>query len=390
MGRAPRAASGTALSENMPPMRRPPLALGLACLCLLAAGSLLVAGCGGGGDNTTSQVNPDAESGKSRPAPPKSAFPSAKGQTLRQLINQGATRTHPAEVKIETEAQAFYPGTNRYPFTIAEKLDSTGQTGPEVTDAEAAIYFAKVPRVKRGRKGRTAAKGTVPSAQKQVLDQPAFGPFPAAIESLATEPPFQGRTTTEAADVASVIYSTELQLGEGEYRPAILIKEKDGVGAKLLPSIKVGEYAKIPRPGDKAPLIETPTAKSVGGDLAKLTTRIPPDSQNKVNYAEVLGKEPILLLFATPQFCQSRVCGPVVDVAQQAQHEFEGKANFIHMEIYNENDPSQGVRPQVRRFHLPSEPWLFAINREGVVSATIEGAFGTKLMDETVEKVVGE
>ena len=104
----------------------------------------------------------------------------------------------------------------------------------------------------------------------------------------------------------------------------------------------------------------------------------------------MLGKEPILLLFATPKFCQSRVCGPVVDVAQQVQHEFEGKANFIHMEIYNENDPSQGVRPQVRRFHLPTEPWLFAINREGVVSATIEGGFGTELMDKTVEKVIAE
>ena len=60
------------------------------------------------------------------------------------------------------------------------------------------------------------------------------------------------------------------------------------------------------------------------------------------------------------------------------------------MEIYNENDPSQHVRPQVRKFHLPTEPWLFAINREGVVSAAVEGAFGTKLMDKTVEKVVGE
>jgi hypothetical protein len=371
----------------MPPMRRPSLALGLACLCLLAAGSLLLAGCGGGDDSTTSQENPDAESGKSRPAPPKSAFPSARGLSLRQLINEKGS--HHAQVKIDTEAQAFYPGANRYPFTIAEKLES-GKTGAEVADAEAAIYYAKVPTIKRGAKSKSGNKGVVGKAQSQALDQPAIGPFPARIESLATEPPFQGRTTTEDADVASVIYSTELDLEEGEYRPAILVKEKDGVGAKLLPSIKVGEYAKIPRPGEKAPLIETPTPKSVGGDLAKLTTRIPPDTQNKVNYAEVLGKEPILLLFATPKFCQSRVCGPVVDVAQQAQHEFEGKANFIHMEIYNENDPSQGVRRQVRQFHLPSEPWLFAINREGVVSAVIEGAFGTKLMDKTVEKVVGE
>ncbi|MBN9623622.1 MAG: hypothetical protein J0H06_11835 [Actinobacteria bacterium] len=366
-------------------MRRPPLALGL--VCLLACGAILLAGCGGS-SNTTSHVNPEAEAGKSRPAPAKSSFPSAQGKTLKEVINEPGN--HPAQVKINSEAQAFYPGQNRYPFTLAEKLES-GKTGKEVADAEAAIYYAKVPSIKPGAKSKAGNKGMVPKAQAQALDQPAVGPFPARIESLATKPPFQGKTTTEGADVASVVYSTQLDLpGEGEYRPVILIKEKGGVGAKLLPSIKVGEYAKIPRPGDKAPLIETPTAKSVGGDLAKLTTRIPPDTQNKVNYAEVLGKEPILLLFATPKFCQSRVCGPVVDVAQQAQHEFEGKANFIHMEIYNDNDPAQGVRPQVRRFHLPSEPWLFAMNREGIVVAAIEGAFGTELMDKTVEKVVGE
>jgi hypothetical protein len=254
-----------------------------------------------------------------------------------------------------------------------------------------AIYYSKVPELKQGAKSKSGNKGMAAAAQQQALEEPAFGPFPARIESLATKPPFQGRTTTENPDVATVIYSTELKLpAAGEYRPAVLVKEKGGLGQKLLPSINVGEFAKIPRPGDKAPSIETPTAGSVGGNLAKLTTRVPPDTQNKVNYAEVLGKEPILLLFATPKFCQSRVCGPVVDVAQQAQHEFEGKANFIHMEIYNDNDPSEGVRPQVREFHLPSEPWLFAINREGVVSAAIEGAFGTALMDKTVEKVIAE
>lgn len=346
----------------MPPMRRPRSALGLACLCLLASGSFLVAGCGGGG--TTSHVNPDAESGKSRPAPPKSEFPSAAGKTLREVIKEPGN--HTAGVKIETEAQAFYPGPNRYPFTIAEKLGS-GETGAEIADAEAAIYYVKVPTIKPGAKSKAGNKGLVGKAQQQALDQPAVGPFPARIESLATKPAFQSATTIEDPDVASVIYSTQLDLAAGEYRPAILVKEKDGLGAKLLPSINVGEYVKIPRSGDKAPLLETP-----------------------VTYKEALGKEPILLLFATPQFCQSRVCGPVVDVAKQAQHKFEGKANFIQMEIYNENDPSQGVRHQVRQFHLPSEPWLFAINREGVVSAAIEGAFGTELMDKTVEKVVGE
>ena len=117
---------------------------------------------------------------------------------------------------------------------------------------------------------------------------------------------------------------------------------------------------------------------------------MPPDSQNEVDYAEALGKEPILLLFATPKFCQSRVCGPVVDVAEQAKQEYGDKAAFIHMEIYNDNDPERRSRPQVRAFHLPTEPWLFTIDREGIVSAAVEGAFGLELMDEVAEKVIAE
>lgn len=367
-------------------MLAPRSILGLGCV--LACAALLFAGCGGG-SGSTSQVNPEAEAGKSAPAPPKSAFPSARGKTLKELINQPGNKL--AQAKVTPEAQVFYPGPNRYPFTIAEKIGSTGKPGREIPDAEAAIYFARVPTVEPGARSKAGNKGMAGKAQQEALERPAIGPFPAKIESLATEPPFQGKTTTEVPDVATVVYSTELNLpADGEYRPAVLIKEKGGWSAKLLASIQVGEYAKIPRPGDKAPSIETPTSKSVDGNLTKLSTRVPPDTQNKVNYAEVLGKEPILLLFATPKFCQSRVCGPVVDVAQQVQHEFEGQASFIHMEIYNDNDPSKGVRPQVRRFHLPTEPWLFAINREGVVSAAIEGAFGVKLMDRTVEKVIAE
>jgi hypothetical protein len=369
----------------MPPMRAPRSVPGL--LCLLACGLAALAGCGSG-STSTSHVDKEAESGKSVAAPPASAFPATEGRSLEQLIREETDGQ--TEYKVTPEAQVFYPGKNRYPFLLAEKEHGSGKAGAEIAGAEAAIYFAPVPRVKPGEAtaGKPGAGGQI---EVQALEQPALGPFPARIESLAAKQPFQGKTTTEAADVASVVYSTELNLPTaGQYRPVILIKEKGGMGQKILPSINVGEFEKIPRPGEKAPSIETPTAESVGGDLAKLSTRVPPDTQNKVNYAEVFGKEPILLLFTSPQFCQSRVCGPVVDVAQQAQQKFEGKANFIHMEIYNDNDPSKGVRPQVRQFHLPSEPWLFAINREGVVSAAIEGAFGTQLMDKAVEKVVGE
>jgi hypothetical protein len=351
-----------------------------AAACLLAAG-LLTVGCGGGSDSSGSTAQAQ-EKVPSSPAPEKSAFPATEGRSLSDVI-KGA-EAH-AEMLLMPSAQVFYEGENRYPFLLTRK------EGGYVTDAEVAIYMAKVPGAKSEKQSKRGNKGQVAMAEAQALEESAVGPFPAKIESLATKPEFEGRTTSEDPEAARMVYSSQLEFpSAGEWRLAAVIKEEGETTATLLPSAEVGEFTRIPRPGDPAPKIHTPTAKDVGGDLSKITTRIPPDSQNEVDYAEALGKEPILLLFATPKFCQSRVCGPVVDVTEQAKQETGDKAAFIHMEIYNDNDPGKGVRPQVRAFHLPSVPWLFAVNRNGVVSSAIEGPFGNELLNGVVDKVVSE
>lgn len=361
----------------MPPMRAPRPVPALVSL-LAAAG--LASGCGGGSGSTEPSPSPPA-SARSRPAPPRSAFPTPGGRTLRQVLK---TTAGPAELAVEPGAVVFYPGRNRYPFTVSERKSKT-----EVPDAEVALYYAKVPAPKSGAKARSGARGQDAKAEQQALDQPAVGPFPASIESLATKPVFRSETTSEDPSAVGVVYSTSLDFpGPGDWRIAAVLNEGGELKAALLPTVEVGEFAKIPRVGQKAPLIHTPTGQDVHGDLSKITTRTPADTQNKVDFADALGKEPIVLLFATPEFCQSRVCGPVVDVAEQAKHEFGDKAAFIHMEIYNDNDPAKQVRPQVRAFHLPSEPWLFAIDRSGVVRDEVEGVFGLELMHAAVEQAI--
>jgi hypothetical protein len=108
-------------------------------------------------------------------------------------------------------------------------------------------------------------------------------------------------------------------------------------------------------------------------------------------------KRPVVLLFATPALCQSRVCGPVVDVAEQVKAKFEGKADFVHMEIYRDNDPNKGPRPQVPAWGLCSrtgksitctEPWLFTIDSRGRVAARIEGAFGPPELEAAVRRAL--
>jgi hypothetical protein len=359
----------------MPPMRAARLAVVLACLLAAA----LVVGCGGGSDSSGSTSN--SGTAESRSAPPKSDFPASQGRSLEELLKLADARS---ELVVSPAALVFYKGENRYPFGVFER-DRT-----QVPDAEVALYFARVPPVRPGDKSKSGSKGQQAKAEEQALEEPAVGPFPARIESLQTQPAFRALTTSNDPDAASVVYSTQIDFpSDGEWRIAALIKEGDELTAALLPSAIVGEYSSIPRVGERAPKIHTPTPADVGGDLSQITTRVPPDTQNKVDYADVLGKEPIVLLFATPQFCQSRVCGPVVDVAEQAKEELGDEAAFIHMEIYKDNEPPN-TRPQVRAFHLPSEPWLFAIDRNGVVRDVVEGAFGLELMDEAVEKAVGE
>jgi hypothetical protein len=351
-----------------------------ALLCLLAIG--LPAGCGGGSDSSTGTGGNVV----SKSAPPASDFPKAEGRSLREIVKSADSH---AELVVSPAALVFYKGKNRYPFGVFH-ADRT-----QVGDAEVALYIARVPHVGPGAAGIAEddgeKKGAVARARDEALEQPATGPYPAAIESLATQPAFRAQTTTSDPDAATAVYTTDLDFpSNGEWRIAALIKQGDETVATLLPSASVGEFKSIPRVGEKAPTIHTPTPADTGGDLSKITTRIPPDTQNRVDYADVLGKEPILLLFATPQFCQSRVCGPVVDVAEQVKEQYGDKAAFIHMEIYNDNDPSKGVRPQVKAFHLPSEPWLFAIDRQGVIRTEVEGAFGVDELTRVVKEVTGE
>ena len=179
----------------MPRMRATRVLGALACLLAAAA---LVAGCGSGSSTSSSSSG----SAESRPAPPKSEFPSAKGKTLAEVLE--SEEASPSELVVSPAAMVFYKGENRYPFGVFQR-DRT-----QVPDAKVALYFARVPPASRGNKpkgGQPKAKGAAAAAEAKALDQPAVGPFPAAIESLATQPAFRAQTTADDPNAATVVYS---------------------------------------------------------------------------------------------------------------------------------------------------------------------------------------
>ncbi len=321
----------------------------MALAAAVAAFSLGGAGCGGSnsaGDSTDS------------PAPAASEFPSASGKTLSQILK--ASHALRSNLVVSPTAAVYEKGQNRFGFGVFTV------SREQVADAKVAIYAA-------------------PSGGGQ-----AIGPFPARIESLAVKPQFESQTTATDPDSAKIVYVTNVKLDrDGNWDLVAMFQGSNGYSASLIPTIKVGGSNKIPAVGQRPPRIHTPTVADVGGDVGQIDTRSPHDDMHKVDFADVLGKKPIVLLYATPALCQSRVCGPVVDVAVVVEHEAGEGVDFIHMEVYKNNNASDGLRPQMQEFGLHTEPWLFVIDRKGIVRTRIQGAFDAAELEHAVRQVAG-
>jgi hypothetical protein len=300
-------------------------------------------GCGGGSDEDAA-----------RPAPAASEFPAAEGRTLAEIA-----QVPEAKLVVSPAGRVVDVGPNRFAFGVF----TLG--GEQVDDADVALYFAQGP------------------------DEAAQGPFPARVDSLQTPPAFRAKTTSEDPGAATSVYvvpRVEVKR-PGELEMLALIRRDGKLEGTRVPSAVVGQSPKVPDVGDPAPRIHTPTADEVS-DISEIETRIPPDSMHDTDFADLVGKKPVLLVFATPQLCLSRVCGPTVDIAEEVKSRVGDGAAFIHMEVFNENDPNKGVRPQMRAFHLETEPWAFVIGGDGRVAARFEGAFAADELTEAVEAAV--
>lgn len=322
--------------------RAPRIAVGVA-----AIGALALVGCGGSSD--------DDEGISAKDAPEASSFPSPDNRDLKQFLTEEAQGEGPV---ISPTGQVFEKGADRYGFGVFTLGNE------QIPDADVAIYASP------------GAKGKVQ------------GPYPARVESLDVEPAYRSRTTSDDPDAAKVVYVSDVDFDKkGEWRIGALTREGDALQGSVAPSAVVGGKTRIPQAGEIAPAVHTDTAQGAGGNLEKIDTRIPPGTMHDDDLADVVGKEPTVLLFATPALCQSRVCGPVVDATEEVKAEYGDDVAFIHQEIYKDNSIDKGLRAPVQDFGLPTEPWLFVLDEDGRISTAIEGAFSADELRDALDKV---
>ena len=202
-------------------------------------------------------------------------------------------------------------------------------------------------------------------------DAAPLGPFPARQESIMAP----GAPTDSPLQSAYVAHVKVPQAGT-----YFIAARFDLAGKTTTASgpITIHAAAATPAVGAPVPRSKTPTLASTNGDLKALTTASPPDT-SLLRYSiadSIAAHVPFVVTFATPAFCQSRICGPTVSVVQEAQRRMKGTpVRFIHVEIYADNKPPN-PNPWVLQWKLPSEPWVFVVGADGRLKAKFEGAVG--------------
>lgn len=152
----------------------------------------------------------------------------------------------------------------------------------------------------------------------------------------------------------------------------------------------VSEDTDMPQVGEKAPAVATRTAAEA--ELAEITTDPEPDPEfYRLSLDEALANDrPTVIVFATPAFCTSQTCGPLLDQVKAMAGDHPG-VDFVHVEIYQNLDAEsfEDLVPveAVEAWALPSEPWVFVTDSEGVVTARFEGAIDPEELAEALRAV---
>jgi hypothetical protein len=324
---------------------------------LLLVALALLAGCGGGSDAKDPAAQVPAEGGvraKVRAAQSVTAadFPATDGRTLQQVADAAGA----AGPELGMASSIFTVGQDRVAFGIID--DQSG-----FVYGKTALYVAPGP------------------------NRPAQGPFPAPADVLVTAGRYRSKQAATEADPFAAVYAAQVPFKRpGDYS-ILAVTQSGGKNVAAPGQVKViaGRDDRIPGVGDPAPKVETDTLGSARGDVASIDTRVPPSDMHAQSFADVVGRKPVALLFATPQLCQSRVCGPVVDVALQMKAKYGDRVDFIHQEVYVDNDPKKGLREPLKRFNLPTEPWLFIVGKDGRITARLEGSFGLSAFERALK-----
>ena len=175
------------------------------------------------------------------------------------------------------------------------------------------------------------------------------------------------------SDVRGLYVSRLAFARPGHWGIEIQARDDQGSPASARLTVTVLDMSQTPTLGSLAPRSRNLIASDVK-DLREIDTSSPPDPRlHRVRIADAIAqRKPQLIVFATPQFCTSRMCGPLVDIVRQLLPRYENRVLFTHQEIWHDF-ASKKLFQTVEEWRLQSEPWIFLVDGQGIIRAKFEG-----------------
>ena len=140
--------------------------------------------------------------------------------------------------------------------------------------------------------------------------------------------------------------------------------------------------------GQPAPASVTPT--SADFSVKEITSDPSPDPrlyELSVDQALTSGR-PSVIVFATPAFCTTQACGPMVDQIKGLA-DSRPDVNWVHVEVFENIQDANNLSyvPAVAEWGLPTEPWLFVADAEGILRARFEGVVDPAEVAEALDSL---
>jgi len=168
----------------------------------------------------------------------------------------------------------------------------------------------------------------------------------------------------------------------GVYKAAAITQ-----GKRVPFAVQVNGAPEAPVVGTPAPRAPSPTTTDPLG-VKPICTRDPVCPLHDVSLSDVIGTgKPVAVMFATPALCQSQYCGPVLDELLDIAAPYREQVTMVHVEIYESNRGATRA-PTVEAWNLPSEPWFYTIDGNGIIQSRVDGAFATNETKAALDRIV--
>jgi hypothetical protein len=231
----------------------------------------------------------------------------------------------------------------------------------------------------QGQQAQLKAQMLAPYARLEVVEQG---------RRVHIHPDGKRHVHSEATDVRG-LYVTQVTFERhGPWGLEVLARQGDGPVAMARFNITVLAAPRTPAPGTPAPRSHNLIASDVQ-DLRQIDTSDPPDPrlhQVRIADAIVQGKSQVIV-FATPKFCTSRVCGPVVDIVRTLLPTYGDRVVFTHQEIW-QNAAAHKFFPTVVEWNLQTEPWIFVVDGKGIIRAKFEGLTTAREIEAALQQLL--